>query len=110
MEGVLEEGSELLEEDADDDVLDAGIIASAQKVEHYEIAAYGTLVAYARLLGDRQALRLLEQSLSEEKDADAKLTEIAESSINAESMSPDEDDEEKKQSGVRSGARQARRT
>jgi ferritin-like metal-binding protein YciE len=84
MEGILEEGKELLEKDADPQVLDAGIIAGAQHVEHYEMAGYGTAVAYARLLGDTRAVKLLEQSLEEEKKADAELTELAESSVNVE--------------------------
>ncbi|HEV7669744.1 MAG TPA: ferritin-like domain-containing protein [Thermoanaerobaculia bacterium] len=82
MEGLLEEGSDLLKEDASAEVLDAGIIAAAQKVEHYEIAAYGTLVSFARRLGHAKAATLLEQSLAEEKEADQKLTEVAESSVN----------------------------
>ena len=94
MEGLLEEGSELLEEDAEEEALDAGIIAAAQKVEHYEIAAYGTLVAYANLLGDRKAAKLLEQTLDEEKEADQKLTQIAEASVNTEASYPSEDEEE----------------
>lgn len=84
MEGVLEEGKELLEEDVAPEVLDAGIIAAAQHVEHYEMAGYGTAVAYARLLGDAEAERLLRQSLAEEKEADEKLTQLAESTINIE--------------------------
>ncbi|HXO22604.1 MAG TPA: ferritin-like domain-containing protein [Thermoanaerobaculia bacterium] len=84
MEGVLEEGKELLEEDIAPEVLDAGIIAAAQHVEHYEIAGYGTVVAYARLLGERAAEKLLAQSLVEEKEADRKLTELAEATVNAE--------------------------
>ena len=82
MEGLLEEGSEMVQEDADDAARDAGIIAIAQKVEHYEIAAYGTLVAYARLLDQQQAANLLEETLNEEKDADERLTEIAMSVVN----------------------------
>lgn len=84
MEGVLEEGSEMLKQDADEEVLDAGIIGAAQKVEHYEIAAYGTLVAYASLLGLDAAVELLEQTLEEEKAADVTLTEIATAVVNAE--------------------------
>ena len=84
MEGILEEGKELLEKDADPDGLDAGIIAAAQHVEHYEMACYGTAAAYARLLGDRQAEKLLRQSLDEEKEADEKLSGLAESRINLE--------------------------
>jgi ferritin-like metal-binding protein YciE len=78
MEGLLEEGEELMDEDADPEVLDAGLIAAAQKVEHYEIASYGTVRTYARLLGMNDAVQLLEQTLSEEKETDAKLTDLAE--------------------------------
>ena len=78
MEGVIKEGSEVIEENDDDEVRDAGIIAAAQRVEHYEIAAYGTAHTYARLLGDEASAELLEQTLNEEKDADRKLTELAE--------------------------------
>lgn len=78
MEGVIKEGSEALEEDMDEDVRDAAIIAGAQRVEHYEIAGYGTARTYANLLGEREAASLLEQTLQEEKETDAKLTELAE--------------------------------
>ncbi|HEY7353354.1 MAG TPA: ferritin-like domain-containing protein [Terriglobales bacterium] len=78
MEGVIKEGSETLDEDMDADVKDAAIIASAQRVEHYEIAGYGTARTYANLLGEREAASLLEQTLQEEKDTDAKLTQLAE--------------------------------
>ena len=83
MEGVLEEGKELLQEDAAPEVKDAGIIAAAQHVEHYEMAGYGTVAAYARLLGDKQAEKLLRLSLTEEKEADEKLTQLA-ATINVE--------------------------
>ena len=78
MEGLLEEGGELMEEDADPEVLDAGLIAAAQRVEHYEIASYGTVRTYAGLLGMNDALQLLEQTLNEEKETDSKLTDLAE--------------------------------
>lgn len=78
MEGLIEEGKELMEEDIEDEVLDAGLIAAAQRVEHYEMAGYGTARTYAELLGMNQAARLLESTLKEEKAADAKLTGIAE--------------------------------
>jgi ferritin-like metal-binding protein YciE len=78
MEGLLEEGEELMDEDADPEVLDAGLIAAAQKVEHYEIASYGTVKTYARLLGMNDAVQLLEQTLNEEKETDSKLTDLAE--------------------------------
>jgi ferritin-like metal-binding protein YciE len=84
MKGLLEEGSELIKEDAEPSVLDAGLIAAAQKVEHYEISAYGTLIAYANLLGANDAVGLFQQTLDEEKQTDKNLTELAESSINIE--------------------------
>jgi ferritin-like metal-binding protein YciE len=87
MEGLLEEAKELLEEDAEPDVLDAGLIVDCQKVEHYEIAGYGSAVTFAKLLGDEESARLLAQTLDEEKAADVKLTEIAVSSINVEAAS-----------------------
>jgi ferritin-like metal-binding protein YciE len=83
MEGLLEEGKELLEEQGDSEVLDAGIIGAAQSVEHYEIAGYGTARAWAERLGDREAARLLQQTLDEEKQADETLTALAENYINA---------------------------
>lgn len=82
MEGIIEEGKELLEEDADESVMDAGLIAAAQRVEHYEIAAYGTVRTLARMLGNSEAEELLQQTLDEEKQTDEKLTELAESEVN----------------------------
>lgn len=79
MQGLIEEGKELIDEDADAEVLDAGLIGAAQKVEHYEIAGYGTARTHARLLGNKQAVSLLEQTLTEEKQTDDKLTRIADS-------------------------------
>lgn len=83
MAGVIEEGNDLLKEAEDEDVRDAAIIASAQKVEHYEMAGYGTARTWATLLGEQDAANLLEETLNEEKDADQKLTDISES-INVE--------------------------
>ena len=83
MEGLIEEGKEVMEE-AGDDVLDASLIAAAQKVEHYEIAGYGCARTYAHLLGDEEAANLLQQTLDEEAQTDKRLTQIAESSINVE--------------------------
>lgn len=91
MEGLLKEGDELLKDKLTDDVRDAGMIAAAQKVEHYEIAAYGTLCAYARQLGKDDALSLLEETLEEEKETDRKLTELAESSVNLEAETSADD-------------------
>ena len=85
MRGIIEEGDEHANEDYDDDALrDAAIIGSAQRVEHYEIAAYGTAIAHARLLGRNEIANLLEASLAEEKAADKKLTQIAEGTVNLE--------------------------
>jgi ferritin-like metal-binding protein YciE len=84
IDGIIEEAEEIGGEVADDDVLDAAIIGSAQAVEHYEITRYGTLAAWARELGRPDCARVLEDTLVEEKRADAKLSELAESRINAE--------------------------
>jgi ferritin-like metal-binding protein YciE len=78
MEGLVKEGSEILDEDMEEETKDAAIIGAAQKVEHYEISGYGTARTYANLLGEREAAELLEQTLEEEKETDAKLTELAE--------------------------------
>lgn len=86
MEGLIEEGNELLQEDVEPDVLDAGLIAAAQKVEHYEIAGYGTARAWAERLGYDQAVRLLQQTLEEESMANEKLNNIAESHVNMEAQ------------------------
>jgi ferritin-like metal-binding protein YciE len=86
MEGLIEEGNELLKEDAEPDVLDAGLIAAAQKVEHYEIAGYGTARAWAQRLGYNNAAKLLEQTLEEESMANEKLNKIAESHVNMEAQ------------------------
>jgi ferritin-like metal-binding protein YciE len=95
MKGIIEEGDEHVKEDYDDDDLrDAVIIGSAQRVEHYEIAAYGTAIAHARLLELDDVVGLLEESLEEEKAADVKLTEIAESVVNLEAASEEDDAEE----------------
>ncbi len=87
MQGLLEEGKEIMEEDAEDSVMDAGLIAAAQKVEHYEIASYGTVRTWARLCGQEEAAELLQETLDEEGEADKKLTELAEALINPEAES-----------------------
>ena len=89
MEGLLKEGSEILKEDGEPAVIDAAIIAAAQKVEHYEIASYGTLATFAELLGYEDIKDLLGQTLEEEKETDEKLTEIA-SEINVEATEEEE--------------------
>ncbi len=86
MEGLVEEGSEMMSEKGEPAVLDAGLIAAAQRVEHYEIAGYGTVRTYARLLGDTEAERLLQQTLDEEGETDKKLTALAESTINLQAV------------------------
>jgi ferritin-like metal-binding protein YciE len=86
MEGLIEEGKELLEEDLDENALDAGLIGAAQKVEHYEIAAYGTARTHAEMLGYSKVARLLQQTLNEEGATDKKLTQLAESIINVEAV------------------------
>lgn len=80
--GLIKEGGHVLNAEGDANVLDAALIAAAQRTEHYEIAAYGTARAFARQLGNEYAAELLEQTLDEEKAADEKLTQIAESSVN----------------------------
>lgn len=79
MEGVIKEGDEMIEEDAEDEVRDAGLISAAQRVEHYEMAGYGTARTYAQLLGDKTGAQLLQKTLDEEGATDKKLTQLAES-------------------------------
>lgn len=98
--GIIEEGKKMLDDDLDEDAMDAGLIASGQRAEHYEIAAYGTLIAWARAMGHTEAVELLEQTLEEEKAADEKLTELAESGINdaaAATAHPDHEGEDEDQ-------------
>lgn len=84
MEGLIEEGAEVMQMKGDAATRDAALIAAAQKVEHYEIAGYGTAATWAKLLGDLEAAKILGQILSEEKKTDEKLTRLAESRINVE--------------------------
>jgi ferritin-like metal-binding protein YciE len=88
MEGLVEEGSELIEEGAAPEVLDAGLIAAAQRVEHYEIAAYGTLRSYARLLGHKNAAKVFDTTLKEEEKTDQLLTNLADGEINSKAVVP----------------------
>jgi len=95
--GIIEEGKAIMEEEFDDQTMDACLIAAGQRAEHYEIAAYGTLVAWARAMGHTEAAELLEQTLDEEKATDEKLTALAEGGINQEAADlahPEEDEEE----------------
>ena len=101
MEGLIKEGSEVIEDDdMEEEVKDAAMIAAAQRVEHYEIAGYGCVRTYATLLGDREAAALLEQTLEEEKEADETLTEIAEQ-INVEAVGAEAEEEEEEVSSRR---------
>jgi len=86
MEGVIAEGKEMMEEEAEPEVMDAGLISAAQRVEHYEMAGYGSVRNYAKLLGDENAARLLQKTLDEEGETDKKLTQLAESHINMEAQ------------------------
>jgi len=88
MEGLIEEGKEVMEEDGEDAVIDAALIAAAQRVEHYEIAGYGCARTFAKLLGYDKAAQLLQETLDEEGEADKKLTELAETGINVEAEAP----------------------
>jgi len=84
--GLVQEGQEMLAEDGDPKVKDAGIIAAAQRIEHYEIAGYGTAASYAARLGHGEAERMLRETLEEEKATDAKLTKLAETNINEQAV------------------------
>lgn len=94
MAGLIKESEEIMSDTEKGAMRDAGIISAGQKVEHYEIASYGTLRTFAETLGLTEAVELLEETLNEEKAADEKLTEVAESSINMEAAGEDEDEEE----------------
>lgn len=109
MKGILEEGSDVLEDAEEPDVSDAGMIASAQKVEHYEIASYGTLREYANVLGHSEIVGLLEKTLEEEKAADLKLSQLAEQGINAMAVNGDSaEGEEEEETNSRSKGRRKR--
>ncbi len=93
--GIIEEGKSVMEEDFDEQTMDACLIAAGQRAEHYEMAAYGTLVAWARAMGHDDAAGLLEEILDEEKAADEKLTALAEGGINEAASSSAGDDQER---------------
>ncbi|HVU89307.1 MAG TPA: ferritin-like domain-containing protein [Pirellulales bacterium] len=109
MVGLIEEGEELLQEDAEPEVLDAGLIAAAQRVEHYEIAGYGCVRTYAELLGEDQARNLLQQTLDEEAATDRKLSELAEQ-INVEAESPEGEEAEGSKASRSHGHKRRRAT
>ena len=104
MEGLIEEGKEMIEEDPGAEELDAGLIAAAQRVEHYEIAGYGCVRTYAKLLGQDDAASTLQETLNEEKETDSQLTGLAEN-INVEAMnSADSDDASMKPKAMKRAA------
>ena len=105
MQGLIEEATEMMSEDAEEAVLDAAIIASAQKVEHYEIASYGTVRTWARLVGEEEAAELLQKTLDEEGEADHRLSELAENFVNPEADS--EDDEESSSRSTRGSSKKS---
>jgi ferritin-like metal-binding protein YciE len=105
MEGLIKEGSELLEEDADPAVLDAALIGAAQRVEHYEMAGYGTVRTFAKLLGEEKAAELLQETLDEEGEADKKLTALAETVINVDAEQGGAEDESPNGSSRRSSTK-----
>jgi len=97
MQGLIEEGQEYVDADGDEQVIDAALIGAAQKVEHYEISAYGTAREHSNCLGKSDVADLLQQTLDEEKEADRKLTALAEEVINQQAASDDEDEEEEEE-------------
>jgi len=86
MAGLIKESQEMIDEDAEDEVRDAGLISAAQRVEHYEIAGYGCARTYAELLGDKHGAKVLQQTLNEEGATDKKLTKLAKSTINLQAL------------------------
>jgi len=107
MEGLVEEGEEVIDEESGSEALDAGLIAAAQRVEHYEIAGYGSVRSYAELLGDNEAVNLLQQTLDEEKETDEKLTELSKEA-NQQAMAASESGEESDSEEVESTPRAKR--
>jgi ferritin-like metal-binding protein YciE len=106
--GIIDEGKSIMDEEFDEATMDACLIAAGQRAEHYEMAAYGTLVAWARGMGHDEAAGLLQEILDEEKAADEKLTSIAESGVNqeaAEAAHPEEDEEEEEERAPSRGGR-----
>jgi ferritin-like metal-binding protein YciE len=108
MEGLIKEGAEVIKEDAEPEVKDAALIAAAQRVEHYEIAGYGCVRTYAKLLGHDSAMRLLQQTLDEEGDTDKTLTKLAEA-INVEAEEPGDEEEPPAKATKKKAAKKAKR-
>jgi ferritin-like metal-binding protein YciE len=101
MKGLVEEGKEIIDEDGEESVLDAALIGAAQKVEHYEIAGYGTARTFASMLGEEDAVELLQQTLDEEGETNKKLTALAESFVNPEAQSTEGNGSSKKKGANR---------
>jgi ferritin-like metal-binding protein YciE len=108
MEGLVKEGAETMQEKYGEAVMDAAIIGAAQRVEHYEIAAYGTVRAFAELLGEEQHISLIEQTLEEEKQADEKLTQLARD-LNSQAAEGEEQEREIRESRTGMGKSSSRR-
>lgn len=106
MAGLIAEGQKVMEENASPDVMDAALIAAAQKVEHYEIASYGCVATYAELLGYDQVHELLGETLDEEERTDERLSDLAESVINVEAADESDEEEESEAPASRRGQRQ----
>jgi ferritin-like metal-binding protein YciE len=102
--GIIEEGSEMMQEDAEDSVMDAILIASGQRAEHYEIGAYGSVIAWAEALELTEVAQLLNETLAEEKAADEKLSAIAESGINEAATAGESDDDEEDETRSATGS------
>jgi len=110
MQGLVEEGEEVIKEQSSSYALDAGLIASAQRVEHYEIAGYGTVRTFAELLGDNEAVELLQQTLDEEKLTDRKLTELSkEVNSQAKDAAPAAETEQESEEGASRSSQRTKR-
>jgi len=96
MKGLVEEGKEIIDEEGEDSVLDAALIGAAQRVEHYEMAGYGTVRTFAEILGDDEAAELLQETLDEEGETNKKLTALAESFVNPQAQSAEANGSSKK--------------
>jgi len=107
IEGIIEEGQSVMEEDFDEVTMDACLIAAGQRAEHYEMAAYGTLIAWAKAMGHSEAATLLQENLDEEKAADAKLSALAEGGINQAAADGTHSDDEADVPALMGGGRQA---
>jgi ferritin-like metal-binding protein YciE len=107
MEGLIKEGQELIKEKPEPDVLDAGLIAAAQHVEHYEMAGYGCVRTWARQMGEERHAELLQETLDEEEQTDRLLTELAESEINIEAEETDDEERPTTRSRAKQGSKRA---